>query len=69
MVKELKKLVEVFYGEKLDHNLPLFFIDSDSEEPDEDSLEERQRILNWAKSLAPFNIKDLVATIASTKGK
>ena len=51
--------VEDFYGKKLDYTLPYYFIDSDLEEVDEKSIEVREEILNWAKGLPPFNIKDL----------
>ena len=59
-VDEMKKLVKNFYGQNaLSVVFPYFFIDSDLENPDDDSLRNRQEIIQWAKGLPSFNIKEL----------
>ena len=54
-VKQAKELIKKFYGKnELPGTLPYFFIDSDLDEPDVHSLEEREKIFNWARCLQPF---------------
>ena len=59
-VLQTKELIKKFYGQnELEGTLPYFFIDSDLDEPGHDSLEEREKIFNWAIGLPPFNSKQL----------
>ena len=59
-VMQAKELIKKFYGQdELPGTLPYFFIDSDLDEPDVHSLEEREKILKWASGLPPFNSKEL----------
>ena len=59
-VEQTKELIKKFYGiNELPGTLPYFFIDSDLEEPDEHSLLEREKIIQWASGLPPFNFKEL----------
>ena len=59
-VKQTKELIKKFYGKnELPGTLPYFFIDSDLDEPDKDSLEARENIIAWASGLPIFNPKDL----------
>ena len=58
-VEQSKKIIEDFYGNKLENTLPYFIIDSEPENPDYKSVERRENILAWAKSLPTFNTKEL----------
>ena len=59
-VLQTKELIKKFYGKnELEGTLPYYFIDSDLDEPDDDSLKSRQEIFNWAIGLPPFNSKQL----------
>ena len=59
-VEQTKELIKKFYGKnELPGTLPYFFIDSDLEEPDDDSVLEREKIIQWASGLPPFNFKEL----------
>jgi hypothetical protein len=52
---QAKELIKKFYGKnELPGTLPYFFINSDLDEPDAHSLEEREKIFNWASDLPPF---------------
>ena len=54
-VMQLKELIKKFSGQdELPGTLPYFFINSDLDEPDVHSLEEREKIFNWARCLQPF---------------
>ena len=55
---KFKQIIEKFYNKKLNCDLPCFFIDSDLEDPDEDSLEERKRIISWVKGLTKLNVRN-----------
>ena len=59
-VNQTKELIKKFYGQKeLPGAIPYFFIDSDLEDPDENSLKARIEICQWASGLPPFNMKKL----------
>ena len=54
-VMQAKELIKKFYGKnELPGTLPYFFINSDLDEPDDHSLNEREKIFNWASGLPPF---------------
>lgn len=54
-VEELKKVIEKFYRKKLEHSLQYFFIDSDLDDIDEESNEERYKIIMWMNGLTYIN--------------
>lgn len=56
---QTKELVEKFYGRKLENILEAFFIDSDMDEIDEDSLKTRYNILLWMRKLKYINYQEL----------
>ena len=59
-VKQAKELIKKFYGKnELEGTLPYYFIDSDLDEPDDDSLKAREEIYKWLIGLPPFNLKEL----------
>ena len=59
-VVQAKELIKKFYGKnELPGTLPYFFIDSDLDEPDEDSLKARENIFIWASGLPTFNPKEI----------
>ena len=59
-VKQAKELIKKFYGKnELEGTLPYYFIDSDLDEPDDDSLKAREEIYKWVIGLPPFNLKEL----------
>ena len=54
-VMQAKELIKKFYGKnELPGTLLYFFINSDLDEPDDHSLNEREKIFNWASGLPPF---------------
>jgi len=54
---QAKELIKKFYGKnELPGTLPYFFINSDLDEPDDHSLNERENIFNWASCLKPLHI-------------
>ena len=56
-VMQAKELIKKFYGKnEFPGTLPYFFINSDLDEPDHDSLEEREKILLWVRCLKPLHI-------------
>ena len=56
-VMQLKELIKKFYGQdELPGTLPYFFINSDLDEPDYDSLRAREEILHWISCLKPLHI-------------
>ena len=55
----VKETIEAFYNETLDFEFPCFFIDSDLDEPDDNSLNERDKIILWAKSLNRVDVGQL----------
>ena len=56
-VMQLKELIKKFYGQdELPGTLPYFFINSDLDEPDHDSLRAREEILHWVSCLKPLHI-------------
>ena len=56
----VQELIENFFNRKLYFKLPCFFIDSDLDDLDNDSLMEKDRIINWLKSLNKVNINNLL---------
>ena len=50
-----------YITEQLKTNEPLkfFFINSDLKHPDDDSLKEKEKIIEWAKGQTPTNTKKL----------
>ena len=57
--EEIKKLIDNSFGGKKNYHFPIFFIDSDLENEDEDSINERDKIINWARSLANIDTNKL----------
>lgn len=56
-VMQLKELIKKFSGQdELPGTLPYFFINSDLDEPDYDSLRAREEILHWISCLKPLHI-------------
>ena len=56
-VMQAKELIKKFYGKnELPGTLPYFFINSDLDEPDVDSLRAREEILLWVSCLKPLHI-------------
>ena len=55
----VKKIIEDFFHKNLEHDIPCFFIDSDLEEVDKNSSKERDRIIQWGKSLGKINLNNL----------
>ena len=56
-VMQLKELIKKFSGQdELPGTLPYFFINSDLDEPDHDSLRAREEILHWVSCLKPLHI-------------
>jgi len=54
LVDNIKNIIDNFYGKYNDqYSFKSFFVDSDLEEPDDDSLIEKEKIIIWAKEL-PF---------------
>ena len=56
---KFKQIIEKFYNKKLNCDLPCFFIDSDLEDTDNNSLKERKRIISWVKGLTKLNVRNL----------
>lgn len=56
---KFEQIIENFYNKKLNCDLPCFFIDSDLDDTDKNSLEERKRIISWAKRLTKLNVGSL----------
>ena len=57
-IKEIEELINKFCGKKENIYIEYFFVDSDLDNPDRDSLFIREKILNRAKSMRQFNIKE-----------
>jgi GTPase Era involved in 16S rRNA processing len=55
----IKDMIEKFYNKKLDNILPCFFVDTDLDDIDENSLEEKDNIITWAKSFRKLNVEKL----------
>ena len=56
-VMQAKELIKKFYGQdELPGTLPYFFINSDLDEPDDDSFRAREEILHWVSCLKPLHI-------------
>lgn len=61
-VDNAKKLIEDFYKSKikdLQYTFESFFIDSDMEDPDEESELERIKLYGWVRGLSKINTKEL----------
>ena len=58
---EIMKETSVYITDQLKINEPLkfFFINSDLKHPEEDSLKEKEKIIEWAKGRTPINTKKL----------
>ena len=52
-------MVEQSYKKKLENSLEYFFIDSDMDDPEEDSLQTRYLILKWMNTLTYINCSQL----------
>jgi predicted GTPase len=58
--KIMKKIPEYITAQlKTKEPLKFFFINSDLKHPEEDSLKEKEKIIEWAKGLTPINTKKL----------
>ena len=55
----VKEVIENFYNKTIDGDLPCFFIDSDLDEPDDNSLEEKNKIIKWIKNSNYLNMVNL----------
>ena len=61
-VSKAKNLIKEFYGNDIkdfNYTFESFFIDSELEDPDEDSKSEREKIYTWATRLAKINTKEI----------
>lgn len=47
--EQVKEIIENFFNRKLDNELPCFFLDSDLDDTDDDSLDEKKKIIDWIK--------------------
>ena len=59
-IDQIKNIIDNFYGkgyEKYTYNS--FFIDSDLEDSDNDSLREKEKIIEWAKELPRINTTEI----------
>ena len=71
-VSKAKNLIKEFYGNNIkdfEYTFESFFIDSDLENPDEDSNNEREKIYIWAKGLAKLNTKEIPSKDIRYKNK
>ena len=57
IMKETPEIITAQLKEK--EPLKFFFINSDLKHPEEDSLKEKEKIIEWAKGLTPINTKKL----------
>ena len=57
IMKETPEIITDQLKEK--EPLKFFFINSDLKHPEEDSLKEKEKIIEWAKGLTPINTKKL----------
>ena len=58
LVDNIKNIIANFYGKYNDqYSFKSFFVDSDLDEPDDDSLIEKDKIIEWAKELPFINTK------------
>lgn len=57
--QQVKEIIENFFDRKLDNELPCFFVDSDSDDTDDDSLEEKEKIINWIKRSDKINLDNI----------
>ena len=55
----VKEIIEEFFNRTLTSEFPCFFIDSDLDDIDDNSLTERNKIINWAKGLSKVNVDQL----------
>ena len=56
LVDNIKNIIDNFYGKYNDqYSFKSFFVDSDLDEPDDDSLIEKEEIIYWAKKLPILN--------------
>ena len=61
-VNKAKNLIKEFYGNDIkdfNYTFESFFIDSELEDPDEESKIEREKIYSWARRLAKINTKKI----------
>jgi len=52
----VKNIIENFFNRELNNDLPCFFVDADLEDADDDSLKEREKIIEWAKNLNKVDV-------------
>jgi len=57
--QQVKEIIENFFDRKLDNELPCFFVDSDLDDTDDDSLEEKEKIINWIKRSDKINLDNI----------
>ena len=56
LVDKIKNIIANFYGKYNDqYSFKSFFVDSDLDDPDDDSLIEKEKIINWVKELPILN--------------
>lgn len=56
---KFKEIIQNFYKKELYYDIPCFFLDSDLEEANKNSLKERENIISWSKSLSILDTKNL----------
>lgn len=55
----VQNIIEEFYNKKLNNYLECFFVDADLDDPDDNSIDERDKIINWAKNLSILNFENI----------
>jgi len=62
-IDQIKKTKDNFYGKGYEqYTYNSFFIDSDLEDSDNDSLREKEKIIEWAKELPRINTTEIFPT-------
>lgn len=56
---KFRQIIENFYNKKLYSDLPCFFVDSDLDDINENSLNERKKIISWATGLTKLDVENL----------
>ena len=55
----VQNIIEEFYNKKLNNYLECFFVDTDLDDPDDNSIDERDKIINWAKNLSILKFENI----------
>lgn len=55
----IKEIIEKFFNRDLYNEIPCFFVDTDLDDIDEDSSEERKNIIHWIKSSEKIDLDNI----------